>query len=102
MPPKVRVKIPVHVLVYSIGFFPAAAYGEKENFSLHAILICVLSILYCYIAILLHCHSNKRLIFQYTQPTTGTKMHRQTKTLKKNFPKIILTTYNHHVKNMFK
>jgi hypothetical protein len=28
MPPKVRVKIPVHVLVYSIGFMPAAAYGE--------------------------------------------------------------------------
>ena len=28
MPPKVRVKIPIHVLVYSLGFFPAAAYGE--------------------------------------------------------------------------
>ncbi|KAL7450116.1 hypothetical protein ACHAWC_002093 [Mediolabrus comicus] len=27
MPPKVRVKIPVHVLVYSIGFMPAAAYA---------------------------------------------------------------------------
>lgn len=27
MPPKVRVKIPIHVLVYSIGFFPAAAYA---------------------------------------------------------------------------
>ncbi|KAL7498249.1 hypothetical protein ACHAWT_006181 [Skeletonema menzelii] len=27
MPPKVRVKIPVHVLVYSLGFFPAAAYA---------------------------------------------------------------------------
>ncbi|KAL7444262.1 hypothetical protein ACHAXM_009374 [Skeletonema potamos] len=27
MPPKVRVKIPVHVFVYSLGFIPAAAYA---------------------------------------------------------------------------
>ena len=31
MPPKPRVKIPVHVAVYTIAFIPGAVYGKKQE-----------------------------------------------------------------------
>jgi hypothetical protein len=98
MPPKVRVKIPVHVFVYSLGFIPAAAYGERDVTFVS--FVCLQLILPLDLVILLFCHSSLFLSNNHhhnvMQPTTGTKMPQPTTNSKRNFPKTIPKTYNHH------